>query len=507
MSEIGFIKKVGPFAAADMKKTGVLASVTIAQAILESGYGTTDLACNANNFFGMKCSLSGNTWASAWDGVSKYTKKTAEQKTDGTVYYVTADFRKYPDMETSINDHSLYLVGAKNGSKLRYEGLVGETDPKRAAQIIKDGGYATDITYVEKLCNIIERYDLTQYDEKEEVRNMNIIKQYSVNNDCYKANVNKADSRYTTFQNRGPKGLILHSVGCPQPKAQVFANIWNKANYEVAVHAVLQADGTVIQCLPWNFRGWHAGGSANNTHVGVEMTEPDCIKYTGGASFTCSDIAKAKAQAEGTYKTAVELFAYLCKEYGLNPMTDIISHKEGHAKGVASNHGDPEHLWTQLKTGYTMDTFRKAVKEAMSGKTSEDKDTSTGSKNVLYRVQVGAYKVKKNADAQLAKVKAAGFDTYMVKVDGMYKIQVGAYSVKANADNMLAKVKAAGFDAFITTKGGEGVKATVAKKSVTEIAKEVIAGKWGNGQERKSKLTAAGYDYNAVQAKVNEMLG
>lgn len=172
MSEIEFIKTVGPLAAADMKKTGVLASVTIAQAILESGYGTTDLARNANNFFGMKCSLSGNTWASAWDGTSEYTKKTAEQKTDGTVYYVTADFRKYPDMETSINDHSLYLVGAKNGSKLRYEGLVGETDPKTAAQIIKDGGYATDITYVDKLCNIIERYDLTQYDVKEEVTDM-----------------------------------------------------------------------------------------------------------------------------------------------------------------------------------------------------------------------------------------------------------------------------------------------------------------------------------------------
>ena len=64
----------------------------------------------------------------------------------------------------------------------------------------------------------------------------------------------------------------------------------------------------------------------------------------------------------------------------------------------------------------------------------------------LYRVQAGAFKNKENADRQLEKIKAAGFDTYMVQAGGYYKIQVGAYSVKANAENMLAKIKAAGFD-------------------------------------------------------------
>lgn len=333
---------------------------------------------------------------------------------------------------------------------------------------------------------------------------MNIVKQYSVNNDCYKANVNKKDSRYTTFQNRGPLGLMLHSVGCPQPKAEVFAKTWNKAGKSVAVHAVLQANGTVYHCLPWNFRGWHAGGSANNTHIGVEMTEPDCIKYTGGSTFTCSNIPKAKAQVEGTYNTAVELFAYLCDKYGLDPMTDIISHKEGYKKGVASNHGDPEHLWKQLKTSYTMDTFREAVRAAMTGVSVKDDSNHVVNKNVLYRVQTGAYGVKKNADDQLKKIESAGFDAYIVKVDDMYKIQVGAYSVKANAEAMLAKVKVAGFDAFITTKAGTAVSEETLK-SVLEIAKEVVAGKWGNGEERKTKLTAAGYDYKEVQDKVNEL--
>ena len=79
------------------------------------------------------------------------------------------------------------------------------------------------------------------------------------------------------------------------------------------------------------------------------------------------------------------------------------------------------------------------------------------SDGTLYRVQTGAFSVKENADRMLEKVKTAGFDTYMVQVDGLYKIQVGAYSVKANADAMASKLKAAGFDTFITTQGGQAV--------------------------------------------------
>jgi len=172
---------------------------------------------------------------------------------------------------------------------------------------------------------------------------------------------------YTTGRKITVKGLMLHSVGCSQPSASVFIRNWNKPTYTKAcVHGFIDAnDGTVYQTLPWNHRGWHGGGSSNNTHIGVEMCEPSCIKYTSGANFTCSDLASARAAAKRTYDAAVELFAMLCEKFGLDPMKDICSHKEGCAKGIASNHGDPEHLWTQLGTGYTMDTFRKAVKAKM----------------------------------------------------------------------------------------------------------------------------------------------
>lgn len=112
----------------------------------------------------MKTSLSGNSWSgSSWDGKSVYTKKTQEQNANGSYVTITADFRKYACVEDSIADHAAYLRGAMNGSRKRYEGLAGCMDYKKAVQIIKDGGYATSHTYVQNLCNIIERWNLTQY--------------------------------------------------------------------------------------------------------------------------------------------------------------------------------------------------------------------------------------------------------------------------------------------------------------------------------------------------------
>ena len=179
LTEEQVLAKVGPLFTADQKKSGILASVSMAQFILESGYGKSELALGANNCFGMKKSLSGNTWSgSVWDGVSIYKKKTQEQKADGSYVTVTAEFRKYLNVGDSIADHSAYLLGAKNGEKFRYDGLKGCSDYKKAVQIINDGGYATSLTYVEKLCSIVEKWKLTQYDVTAETSD--VIKYYRV---------------------------------------------------------------------------------------------------------------------------------------------------------------------------------------------------------------------------------------------------------------------------------------------------------------------------------------
>ena len=204
---------------------------------------------------------------------------------------------------------------------------------------------------------------------------MKIIQQILTKNPCY-----------TTGKKITVKGLMLHSVGCSQPSAMVFVKNWNKSTYKNAcVHAFIDGNtGNVYQTLPWNHRGWHGGGSSNNTHIGVEMCEPSCIKYINGTTVKCSDLTTAKAVVQRTYDTAVLLFAHLCKQYNLDPLADgvIISHKEGGNRGVASKHSDPEHLWTQLKMGYTMDTFRKAVKVAMGSDTTYKVKIATDTLNV-----------------------------------------------------------------------------------------------------------------------------
>ena len=212
---------------------------------------------------------------------------------------------------------------------------------------------------------------------------MAIVKKYLTNNPCY-----RKPKKIT------PKGLMLHSVGCPQPKASVFMKTYNTSNHVVCVHGFIDGNnGTVYQCLPWNYRAYHCGGSANNTHIGIEMCEPSSIKYISGSNFTVKNKKEAAKCCKRTYNAAVSLFAKLCKEYKLNPLKKgvIISHNEGHDLGKASNHGDPEHLWRGLGLNYTMAKFRKDVKAKMSG-------TTTTTKTAAKTIKVGSkVKVKKGA--------------------------------------------------------------------------------------------------------------
>lgn len=159
----------------------------------------------------------------------------------------------------------------------------------------------------------------------------------------------------------------------------------------LGVHAFIDGnDGTVHQTLPWNHRGVHCGGSANNTHIGVEMCEPASIKYISGSTFKDLDPVKTKEVVLRTYHAAVELFAHLCKQYKLNPLADgvIISHAEGCKRGIASNHGDPEHLWKVC--GLSMNAFRIAVQARMNQGGTNTPPAAENPVSVKFRAKVTA---------------------------------------------------------------------------------------------------------------------
>lgn len=186
---------------------------------------------------------------------------------------------------------------------------------------------------------------------------INIVEKIATQNSCYKAG-----------KKINPKGGMLHSIGCAQPDPLVFVKNWNKPNLEKCVHAFVGKDPVVYQILPWNWRGWHAGGSGNDKLISIEMTEPASIKYTSGSNWIeTGNGANTKAHVLATYANAVQFYAFICKMHGFNPEDSnvLMSHSEGHKKGLASNHGDVEHIWKYF--GLTMDQFRKDVKAAMAG--------------------------------------------------------------------------------------------------------------------------------------------
>jgi len=190
---------------------------------------------------------------------------------------------------------------------------------------------------------------------------------YLTENACY-----KSGKRMT------PKGVMVHSTGANNPNLKryvgpddgllgvnQYGNHWNTdkpGGRSVCVHAFIGKlkDGSIAtyQTLPWDMVGWHSGsgskGSAknanNNGYIGFEI---------------CEDSTNDAAYLKKVYTEAVELVAYLCKKYNLDPLKDgvVICHSEGHARGIASNHGDVMHWWP--KHGLSMDTFRKAVAAEM----------------------------------------------------------------------------------------------------------------------------------------------
>jgi len=236
---------------------------------------------------------------------------------------------------------------------------------------------------------------------------MNLRKLIFTNNSCYKA------GRTIT-----PKGIMVHSTGANNPwlKRYVgpddgflgknqYGNHWNQDKSDgrqVCVHGFIGklADGSIAtyQTLPWNHRGWHAGGKANDTHIGFEI---------------CEDGLNDAAYFNKVYKEAAELCTYLCKQYGLTEK-DVICHSEGYQLGIASNHGDVMHWFP--KHGKSIDSFRTDVKRLLTAsETSKPPAPTSTEPKKLYRVQVGAYSVKANADAMLERIRAAGFSDAFIK--------------------------------------------------------------------------------------------
>lgn len=279
-----------------------------------------------------------------------------------------------------------------------------------------------------------------------------------------------------------------------QCSVETLGNIFANKSRQASCQYGIGGDGRIGMYVEEKNRSWCSSSPANdNRAVTIECA---------------SDATAPYAFRDVVYERLVYLCVDICQRNGKKKLLWISDKNKALAYEPAADEMLlTVHRWFANKSCpgdwmmARMGDLAAQVTARLQGNT-----TAEESADVLYRVQVGAYKNQDNAKKQLEAVKAAGFDTYMVTVGGYFKIQVGAFKNKDNAEAMMNKLKKAGFDAFITTEAGQAVN-VAAKKSVQEIAKEVIDGKWGSGKARKQLLTEAGYDYNAVQALVNKMLG
>ena len=215
---------------------------------------------------------------------------------------------------------------------------------------------------------------------------MNLDKLILTENACYK-----------TGKTMTPKGIMVHSTGANNPwlKRYVgpddgflgkneYGNHWNTdkpGGQSVCVHAFIGKldDGSIAtyQTLPWHMRGWHAGGSTNDSYIGFE---------------SCEDNLTDPAYFNAVYKEAVELCVYLCRQFGLKEK-DIICHSEGYKLGIASNHADVMHWFP--RHGKSMDMFRADVKAGLTAKTAPklDNTPSDWSKDAIsWAIQTGILK-------------------------------------------------------------------------------------------------------------------
>lgn len=242
-----------------------------------------------------------------------------------------------------------------------------------------------------------------------------IIVAMHTKNDCYKA-----------ARKLVPKGIVVHStaaanpylkryVDCPeQVGVNEYGNHWNRSREEmgrsVCPHAFigLDKDGRmrVAQVLPYEYQNWLTGGKANETHIGFEICEP----------YDLSD----KEYFGRMWAVVVDYCAYLCGRFGLDPMGEhvIIDHKTAHDLGWGSNHVDVTHWWPKYH-GVYLDDLRKAVKAKMDGQEASPPVIEAAAEahktKEIYRVQVGAYSIKANADAMAERLRGLGLDAMIVK--------------------------------------------------------------------------------------------
>ena len=455
-------------------------SAPIAQFILESAAGTSELAVNAHNYAGLKYRA-----GRCPSACGIYYKNGSEQDPITGEYTTSAmQWFKFPDFRSFVQGY-FDFTNISN-----YKSLKGVTDPETYLKNIKSSGFATSIKYVENCMNVIKQYDLTRFDPvdsaKEEIATTTTSK-YTLKTDL-------ADkSNYGSVRSTSDiKYIVWHYTANDGDSDEANGNYFNGANRNASAHYFVD-DDSITQSVPDNYVAWSVGGSRYSNYA----TTGGATLYGIAKNANTLNIELCDTQKNGKYdvstktlENAIALTKDLMKKYNI-PIENVIRHFDVTGKSCPAYYVDNT-AWDNVKnkiqktsstssatstvTTSNLYRVRKSWADAASQKgaysslenaknncpsgysvfdkygnmvySNVPEETSDNKK--YYRVQTGAYTIQKNAVALQEKIQKAGFSAIIKKVGLLYKVQVGAYSQKANADAMLAKLKAKGFNGFIT---------------------------------------------------------
>lgn len=405
MTNQEFIQFVSSVAVKDwLKRKIMLPSVVIAQAILESGWGTTELATGgAYALFGIK--------KNGWTG-RVYVKAAAEQRPDGSYYIVdNTEWRAYDSWEESIIDHNDYIATREvSAGVLRYKAIIGNTDYKAVCQLLKDCGYATSLTYPDKLINLINKYNLTQYDviTEEAVKMLKIAisaghGKYTAGKRCMKK-IDANETREWVLNSRIAKKLetLLKSYNCEVLRVDDTTGLTDVSNSDRAKKA--NNWGADIYIAIHHNAGKN-GKSGGGIEVYYSSSKPE--RKTQAWSLYNKLIARTGLVGDRTSRVIKKGFteikkaaapSFLIENGYMDSIDDVpIILSEDHATKAAKAIVD-----------FLVTDFKLAKLQS-----EPEEETKTESKT-LYRVQCGAFSVKANAETLRAKLVADGYEAVVV---------------------------------------------------------------------------------------------
>lgn len=443
MTREEYIKWLAPRVVLDSLDRNLLPSPRIAQGLFESAFGTSELAVNANNLFGVKNN-------DQWQGRC-YSKATKECYDGVKLEDVQADFRAYDSWEDSVVDQGDFLINRCTTPKYHpelkhYVELVGNRDYKDCARILKEKRYGTVADYDQRVIDYVERYQLTQYDTMTRDEALAMIGKKEEGQKHMKILLSVGHSILATGQCTSADG---------RPYGGVLEYAYNKAIVE-DVEAYLQSVGHEVDLLicpelrfsksseekPYKLNYENAGNY--DLVCELHLNASAAHNARGCEVLYLSEAGKAFAQ-----QIQMQL-ATVFKDRGIQKRDNLymLTKTKAPAVMVESFFCDSS---VDCELAEKTDIALLIAQGIHGGEITAKQDKPVAS-GMLYKVQAGAFRKKENADRLLTELKNKGFDAFITTadVDGLiYRVQVGAYGIKANAEAMRGKMQAAGYKTFI----------------------------------------------------------